>query len=196
MRGVPIRFGSYRPRREVVAVARELAALGLNNGTTGNVSVRTALGFLITPSRTCYAGMRPGDLVAIDARSGKARGRAPASTEALMHGAVYASNAAVSAIVHHHGPFCTAWSLGGQDLDPRLEEDRYYEIGPVRTLGDQRGSTGDPEAVALALSTSRAVLLRAHGLVAVGDTAEDAYNVSRAVEHEAQVAWLSRAPEA
>lgn len=174
----------------MIGAARELAERGLNNGTTGNLSVRLTESFLITPTRSSYIGLRPRDLSVVDLDSkGADHGTVP-SSDAPMHAAIYAANPAAGAIVHHHGPFSTAWSFRAQDLDPRLEEDRYYGIGPVRTLGSATQSPGGPEAAAKALRNSKAVLIRAHGLVAVGATVEDACNISIAVEHEAEVAWL------
>jgi len=53
-------------REELVAVARRLNASGLNQGTSGNLSLRIDGGLLITPSSLPYEQMEPADLVAID----------------------------------------------------------------------------------------------------------------------------------
>src|SRR5439155_19836458 len=53
-------------RDELVATARRMSELGLAPGTTGNVSVRTARGFVVTPSGMAYDQLRGDDAVAID----------------------------------------------------------------------------------------------------------------------------------
>jgi L-fuculose-phosphate aldolase len=181
-------------QREIVRAARELSARRLVVGSTGNVSARSATGFLITPTRRRYGGLRARDVVAVDRHGVSPRpGRVP-SRESALHAAIYAARADVGAIVHHHGPFSTACSFGAGELQPRLEEAEYFAIGPVRTAAP--APAGAPELAAAcvaALGDSQAVLLAGHGLVATGPDVGAALDVSLAVEHEAHVAWLLRA---
>ena len=55
-----------RLREELVSAARSLNSLGLNQGTSGNLSSRIKGGLLITPSSIPYEEMHSDDLVAID----------------------------------------------------------------------------------------------------------------------------------
>ena len=50
-------------RREMVATCRSMNSSGINQGTSGNLSVRTERGFLVTPSSLPYESMQPDDLV-------------------------------------------------------------------------------------------------------------------------------------
>ena len=56
-------MADFAARRSVVAAARRLVDAGLTQGTSGNVSVRTAGGLLITPSGMPYGEMEAPDLV-------------------------------------------------------------------------------------------------------------------------------------
>ncbi|MFZ9946746.1 MAG: class II aldolase/adducin family protein, partial [Vulcanococcus sp.] len=51
-------------REQLVTVARRMQASGINQGTSGNLSVRIPGGMLITPSSLPYELMQPSDLVA------------------------------------------------------------------------------------------------------------------------------------
>ena len=53
-------------REQLVSVALRMQASGINQGTSGNLSVRIAGGMLITPSSLPYEQMQPRDLVALD----------------------------------------------------------------------------------------------------------------------------------
>ena len=53
-------------RCELVGVARAMNSSGLNQGTSGNLSLRIEGGLLVTPSSLAYDQMEPEDLVAID----------------------------------------------------------------------------------------------------------------------------------
>ena len=54
-----------RLRRAIVATAARMNALGINRGTSGNVSARTPDGLLITPTGMPYDALRPADIVAM-----------------------------------------------------------------------------------------------------------------------------------
>ena len=49
-------------RKDLVATAQRMSALGLTPGMSGNVSVRTKHGFLVTPSGLPYDELRLTDL--------------------------------------------------------------------------------------------------------------------------------------
>ena len=53
-------------REQLLATTRRLCELGLNQGTSGNVSMRDADGLLITPSGMDVEEMTPHDMVWMD----------------------------------------------------------------------------------------------------------------------------------
>ena len=80
-------------RRELIAVARAMNASGINQGKSGNLSVRLppdgerALRVLITPSAVPYDELEPEDLVELS-DEGTPVGRRPPSSEWSLHLAV------------------------------------------------------------------------------------------------------------
>jgi len=100
-------------RAAVVATAREMNALGINRGKSGNVSARwrgaAFDGYLITPTGMPYAETEAPDIVALpldgtpEAATG---GRAP-SSEWRFHRDIYRARPDAGAIVHTHAPFAT-----------------------------------------------------------------------------------------
>ena len=50
-------------RNELLATSKRMFDLGLAPGTSGNVSVRTASGFFVTPSAIPYDQLQPDDMV-------------------------------------------------------------------------------------------------------------------------------------
>jgi L-fuculose-phosphate aldolase len=178
---------------QVIATARALRSRNLVVGTVGNVSARVPGGFLITPTRMPYEDMRPAHLVRLTL-DGTARGPGPMpSSEWRLHCAIYRARPHISAIVHTHSVHATAWSFQRERLEPRLEESRYYDIGPLRTSPPVRAGSRELGQVAVrALSGSRAALLGNHGVISVGGTLDEALICAEVVEREAQVAWLLR----
>src|ERR1041385_7479592 len=103
-RGAPM---TLRLRDDLVDTARRMSQLGLAPGTTGNVSVRTERGFLVTPSGMSYDQLRGDDAVAIDADGTLRPGQRTPSTEWRLHRDVLAARPDARAIVHTHSLFCT-----------------------------------------------------------------------------------------
>jgi L-fuculose-phosphate aldolase len=199
---------------DVVAVAQALDAAGLMPNKSGNVSVRSPGGFLITPAGTPYAELTAESLVelSLDDRgngdtpvfpSGAAGtsgavaagkpGMSPISrpsSEWRMHGAIYRARADVNAIVHTHSPHATALACAGLGIPPF-----HYMIalagGDVRCMPYATFGTAELAGNAVrGLEGRRATLLANHGVIAVGPTLQVARAVALEVENLA-AQWLT-----
>ena len=104
-------------RSELIATARAMAPVGLNRGTSGNVSVRCGDGFYITPSGLPYAALQEDDipLMALD---GTHQGRRQPSSEWRFHRDLYASRPEVGAVLHAHSPFAVSLACLRVDIPP------------------------------------------------------------------------------
>jgi L-ribulose-5-phosphate 4-epimerase len=166
---------------------------GLLTGSVGNLSLRRGDRVTITPTRLPYAAMHRRDLVTVDLDWRGSRGNRRPSRELPLHLAVYRARADASAVVHCHSVWATAWSWLGERIRPDTEEIEYYGIGEVRTAeAADAGSERLAENAVRALGGSSAALLAGHGIVAVGADLPAAVTIARAVEQQAQVAWLLR----
>jgi L-fuculose-phosphate aldolase len=179
--------------REVLAAARAISAENLVVGSVGNVSRRVGDIVIVTPTRIGYPQMTVDDLVLVS-MSGEPllSGQSP-SQELPLHLAVYRRRQDVGAVIHTHSPHATAWSFLAEPLLPQTEENAYYEIGTVQTSSP--APPGSKELAANAaegLADSAALLLGDHGVLAAGPTVENALDIARVVERQAQIAWLLR----
>jgi L-fuculose-phosphate aldolase len=104
-----------RVRREVAEVYRDLGRLGLNTGSTGNVSARTRGGMVITQTGGTAQTVDADSLAAM-ALDGTVRGNAVPSSEWAMHAAIYLADPAAKAIVHTHADACTALACLNEGL--------------------------------------------------------------------------------
>ncbi len=180
-------------RSEVLAAAKAIAACGLVTGTAGNVSARLPRAglpdlYLVTPAGTPYETMTAGDLVLVDCTLEPLDGDGIPSTESLMHLAIYRARPDVQAIVHTHSVFATVAAITGSAIPPVVDELVVYVGGPVSVA--EYGPPASQEladAVVKALGDRRAVLLRHHGLCAVGASPKEALEVSTLVERVAEI---------
>ena len=176
-------------RLAVVATAREMNALGINRGKSGNVSVRARDGFLVTPSALPYDRTEAEDVVFV-AADGTPHGRRRPSSEWRFHRDIYAARADVHAIVHTHSPFATTLAC----LDRAIPAFHYMvavaggddiRCAPYATFGTQALS----DHAVQALADRKACLLSHHGMIALGATLDDALALAVEVETLAEMYW-------
>lgn len=152
----------------VAETARRSVALGLNLGSSGNVSARSREGFLITPSARQMATLTAADIVPMDMQGGAPDGVRP-SSEWRLHRDLYASCPQAGAIVHAHSPFAVALACLRRDIPPfhymvAMAGGADIRCAAYATFGSQALS----DAVLAALAGRRACLMANHGLLAWG----------------------------
>ena len=99
-----------RSRESICALGAKLAARGLCPGTSGNISVRIADGWLMTPTNSSLGELDPAQLSRLDANGKHVGGDAP-TKEALLHRSVYDVRPKDGAIVHLHSTHSVAVSV-------------------------------------------------------------------------------------
>lgn len=181
-----------RARAEIVEVGRRLYARGLVSASEGNVSVRLGDTLLVTPPGVCKGFLAPEALVETDLE-GRARPGHPASSEVLMHAAVYRRRPDVRAVVHAHPPVATGFAVAGIALDRPLIAEAVLSLGGVPVAPYGMPSTPElAEAVAEAACRAHALLLANHGALTVGETLARAWERMETLEQLARVSLVAR----
>src|SRR4051812_34725325 len=149
---------------------------GLVTGTSGNVSARTPDGdVLITPSGLDYALLDPEDVVLVNLKGQVLEGSLEPSSETPMHTGIYRSRQQVDAVVHTHARYATTLSCLGWEIPPvhymltALSSDGRVPLAPYATYGTEELAGYASEALG---ESHNACLLRNHGTIAVGESAE------------------------
>lgn len=94
-------------RQQLIDTGKAMNASGLNQGASGNLSIRHGDGMLITPSGMDYAGLLTDDIVWMD-YEGNSEGSGKPSTEWRFHAAIYQHRSEANAVLHAHPVNCTA----------------------------------------------------------------------------------------
>lgn len=166
---------SEQLRQSLVDATKEAEVLRLNAGTSGNISVRTADGMLITPTGIPSKSLRPDMIVAMDL-DGAWSGDMTPSSEWALHAAIYKARPEVQAIVHAHPDNCVALSCAREAL-PAF----HYMVagfGGVDIPCSKYAAFGSPELAEVtveAIEGRTACLLANHGMVAVGTSVAEAF---------------------
>ena len=180
-------------REELCAIARSLFERGLTHGSTGNLSLRTPDGFVMTPTGASLGRLDPARLAILDANGVHVRGDPP-TKEAALHLAMYRVRPADQAVVHLHATHSVAVSvLEGTNPDDALPSLTAYYAMRVGRLPMLRyfppGDAALAEAVAAAASRHHALLLANHGPVVSGASLGAAADAIEELEATARL-WL------
>ena len=170
-------------RARIIGVARELDAAGLVPNKSGNVSCRSAGGYLITPAGVPYGDLAPRDILELAVDGEPAAAGPRPSSEWRMHAAIYAHRPDAAAIVHTHSPRATALACAGRGIPPF-----HYMIalagGDIRCTPYATFGTSELAGAALrGLEGRRATLLGNHGVIACGSSLQEAHAVAVEVEN-------------
>ncbi|MBR9973000.1 class II aldolase/adducin family protein [Magnetospirillum sulfuroxidans] len=166
----------------IVDAVRLLAARGLNQGASGNISMRLGDGFIITPSGVSAETLVADQLVAMD-MEGHWSGSWKPSSEWRFHRDLYAAHPETQAVVHCHSPAATALAVLGKPLPAfhymvAIAGGADVRCAPYATFGSQALSDG---ALA-ALSDRKACLLAHHGMISMGRDLAQAVDIAVEVE--------------
>ena len=169
-------------RQAIIDTCRRMNTLGINQGTSGNISVRHREGLLITPTSVPYDAMMPEQIVFMAMDGSVAPGQKP-SSEWRFHRDILRSRGDVNAIVHAHPPYATILAIMGMEI-PAV----HYMIAaaggdtircaPYATFGTVELS----EHAVNALEGRLACLLDHHGMIALGTSLEKALWLAVEVE--------------
>jgi L-fuculose-phosphate aldolase len=168
-------------RVQMVDICRRMNTSGINQGTAGNLSVRSGDGFLITPSSLPYDVMTPDDIVEMGF-DGTYVGRRP-SSEWRFHRDILKNRPDANVVLHCHSLAATTLACHHREI-PAF----HYMIGVAggttircasyATFGTQALS----EAALVALEGRMACLLGQHGQISLGTTLEGALWLAIEVE--------------
>lgn len=179
-------------RQAVVDVSRQLVALGLNRGTSGNVGVRNGTGLLVTPSGVPACDLTPQAVVRLSF-AGEVIGGGQPSSEWRFHRDILAARPDMHAVVHVHSPFATSLACLGLDIPPfhymiAAAGGKTIRCAPYALFGTQMLS----DHAITALEDRKACLLGNHGMIAIGSDPGDALALTVEVESLSEQYWRAR----
>ncbi|MGB9115390.1 class II aldolase/adducin family protein [Bradyrhizobium sp.] len=155
-------------RQSIINACRQMNQSGLNQGTSGNISLRHGDGMLITPTSTPYEAMQPEEIVFMNLDGAFDANQRP-SSEWRFHRDILKARPEVNAVVHAHPPYATILAIMGLSIPPihymiACAGGDTIRCSPYATFGTQELS----EHAVAALEDRSACLLAHHGMIAIG----------------------------
>ncbi len=178
-------------RNGVIKTCLKMNDQGINQGTSGNVSVRTDEGFLITASGIPYDKMKPAHVIEMDL-DGNYSGDFLPSTEWRMHMDIFRARPEANAIVHVHSTYATALACLRKDI-PAF----HYMIGVTGgtslRVSDyaEFGTQELSDTMLQAMKDRTACLLANHGQICFGPSLDKALWLAGEIEHLCHQYWAA-----
>ncbi|OGO31425.1 MAG: hypothetical protein A2136_10020 [Chloroflexi bacterium RBG_16_54_11] len=182
-------------RENVYRTTMNLCEAGLIRLLAGNISARDQDAHVaITPNGLEYARLKPEDIVIVDFDGRVVDGQLKPSSETPMHTTIYAKLPQVGAVVHTHSPYAMALASSVVEI-PVICLEILSVGGPVPVVpyacpGSRQAGIVASECLS-ARPELKALMLRNHGLVAIGDDLEQAFVGAFNCEIGAQVYWIA-----
>jgi L-fuculose-phosphate aldolase len=180
-------------KKELVNCVKDLYWMGLTTSISGNHSVRFRNRWMwITPSGISRYKIHSNHLVKVHLTTNRVFGKIRPSVELNLHKNIYNNRQDVNAIVHTHSPFTIGISISSK-FKHVIEEAKIVVGQPVIVSNKPSGSKDLAESVSTAFqkSVTRAVVIKNHGVVAVGKDIHQARAVVESLEEWAKILAVS-----
>ena len=172
-------------------IGRDLYAAEMISSHGGNLSIRLGDRVVIKRRGAMLGALKPHDLIETGLEKNDS-GVALASTELLVHRAIYMQTPAL-AVCHCHPRTAIAFSLSRDEIVP-IDNEASYLLKKVPVVTEEFAS-GTPQMankVAGALQNYKIIMLRGHGSFATGQTLDEAFHWSSTLEESCQIALWTK----
>jgi L-fuculose-phosphate aldolase len=169
-------------------IGRDIFVTGLTSSHGGNMSVRVGDKIIIKRRGAQFGRLKATDFVETSFK-GKDSGIVRASTELIVHRAIYEKTSAL-AVIHAHPRTAITLSLTRDEIIPIDIEGSYvlHKI-PVVSVEMASGSPEMAEKISETLQSYKIIMQRGHGCFSTGQTLEEAYHWISALEEVSDIIY-------
>lgn len=174
-------------KKDIIEIGKSLYNKGLTIGTSGNISIKTDNGVLITASGTALGFLKEEDIVLTDFE-GKELENKKASSEKMLHVEIYKKRSDIKAIIHTHPEYLTSFAVCHKTLNAPIMSENilYFEDIPVAEYA-MPSSKQLVENTVKYFNNRDVVMMANHGAITAGKDLTDAFLKMETAEYYAKV---------
>lgn len=175
-------------RKEIIEICLKMEKIGLNQGTSGNISHRYKDGLLITPSGISYEELKPQDIVFVPFSNKKRyKGKYPPSSELDFHFDLLVAKPEINCVLHNHSTYATSIATCQKEIPPyhymvAVAGGKKIPCAPYATFGTKELSKN----ILKTLQGYSACLIANHGVITVAKELKKALWLAVEVENLAR----------
>lgn len=172
-------------KKNLIFWSQELHRRGLVTGCSGNISCRCGTGRIIITGHDAPLGyLHPKDIVTVDSDGDVQSGVRFPSSETKLHLALYRQYGK-KVVMHAHPPFTTLFFNTYKKIVPISFEAAHVSHCPVIPQKTPTVTCFAP--VVAAFKKSNIVVLKHHGVIALGDDFRSAFSLIELLENQAKL---------
>jgi ribulose-5-phosphate 4-epimerase/fuculose-1-phosphate aldolase len=175
-----------REKQEIIFWGAQLHRHGINYGRSGNMSRRVGNNILITAHESYLGFLQKDDILIIDKEGNKVEGDKEPTSEKPLHLSIYQQFPQKTVVIHVHPPHTVHYFHYHDTLTPITLEERVY-LGKVKAVTQQTATITTLEPVHQALGNNDIVVIKDHGVVAVGENFQYTFSLIELLEVNARV---------
>jgi len=167
-------------KQRLAAALRIFGKFGFDEGVAGHITVRDPIEtdtFWVNPMGRSFKQVAVSDLIRVSHDGDIVEGEGLLNGAAFtIHSHIHMARPEVTAAAHAHSLYGKTWSSLGRLLDP-LTQDACAFYGDQALLDDYTGvvvSMSEGERLAAALGNKKAIVLKNHGHLTVGESVDEA----------------------
>lgn len=185
-----------KTRDDICALAASLFQRGYGCGSSGNISVMTDAGLIVSPTNSSMGSLDPARLSLV-ARDGTHLSGDPPSKEAFLHLAMYEERPEMGAVVHLHSTHSVAVSclaeVDPEDVLPPITAYYVMRVGKLPLVPYfPPGDKSLADAVRKVARHAHAMLLANHGPVVAAKGLTAAVHAAEELEETAKLYLMLR----
>lgn len=180
-------------REQLIEICHKVYAKGFVAAYDGNISVYTKNNtILITRSAVSKGDVTSDDILELDLSGEIINGKGRLSTEYKIHLYAYSKRNDISAVVHCHPIYATAFASSGEGLTRHIFPEIVLTLGKVPLCQYATPSTDElPLSMEPYIEHAWAFLLKNHGAVTLGRNLKDAFHKMEKLEQTAQTLFVA-----
>ncbi|MCD7740279.1 MAG: class II aldolase/adducin family protein, partial [Candidatus Gastranaerophilales bacterium] len=178
--------------KKILEIGKRLYLKNLTIGTSGNISIKTNKGILITATGTALGNLKEEDIILID-ENGKELSTGKASSEKKLHVEIYKQRPDIKAVIHTHPVYLTTFAACHQSLNEPINSETilYFKDIPVAEYAMPSSEELVKNTVKY-LKNRDVVMMANHGAVSLGTSIEDAFLKMETAEYYANITLNTR----
>jgi len=182
-------------KKQFVQIAHQIYQKGLTPGKSGNISLKIPynddLKVLITPTGVSLKDVSLFNVIIVDCDGNRLEGDGVPSSEVFMHLEIYKKRDDVGGIVHTHSPYATGFSFSNEKI-PKLEGFGKIDKPYLKTIDYALpGSAKLVKTASLGLKKEDVLILKNHGVIAVGSDLDEATLLAEFTESSAKTGFIT-----
>ncbi len=187
-------ISSYQTiREEVASTMRRLYSTRLTTTSGGNISFRINEElFAITPSQVDKATLTYDVIAIVGFDNTNYTPHLPLSIESEMHRRVLLTRPDIQAVVHAHPVYASSFTAMKQSINTKLLAESWFLLEEPSFAPYERMGTPDLAAsVEKCVASSDVVLMENHGVLTVGKTLINAFDLIEVLENSAKMTFIT-----